>query len=70
MAELKPCRICGKVPKLETHIVDIPEATTLFYKAAFRCECPRALEVIAETKEEAVKYGTKFWNVKGAENNG
>lgn len=63
MAELKPCRYCGKIPKLELHMKDIPEATRLYPCAVLRCEC-KILEMVALKKEKAVEYAEEMWNEK------
>ena len=71
MSELKPCRICGKVPKITTRELYFKDGRTAF-EATFSCsnndEC-RVLSFIARTEKEAVEHGTTFWNERVVGNN-
>lgn len=62
MEELKPCPVCGKIPELQIHLLDIPEATELYPKASLRCDCRKAYSVVATTETEAVEFITELWN--------
>lgn len=60
--ELKPCPVCGKIPELQVHLLDIPEATELYPKASLRCDCKKVYSVVAVTETEAIEFATEEWN--------
>lgn len=70
MAELKPCPICGKVPDILIHMLDIPEAEELYPEVTLRCDCKKVYQVVSTTKEKALEFAEEVWNKGELQKNG